>query len=623
MVSTVVATTAGPASGDADLCVAAGLTGRFLAQCQANAQGATTTQVDLCGGLTGDELAQCEEAASDPAAKSELCVASGLVGETLAQCQADTGNDSVIEVDLCSAAGTNGAGSPGCVVVGGDGTGGTGSGDLCVDAGLSGDALSQCQAAGGGGGGGGGRGGTVEIELCSAAGLTGDALTQCQAGDSGSSTAELCAAAGLTGAALAQCQADTGGDTIVSIDLCAAAGLTGDALAACAAAGPDLRQGGVFAMSNDPEGNEVVAYFRADDGTLFPAGTFPTDGLGSGGFEDSAHGLVLGSTVGETGPSHFTDETSLLFAVNAGSDDISVFQVNADGLELVDVEPSNGMKPVSITVHDGIAYEINSDETTDGTADLRNCEEGADPSITGFSIGDDGDLTPIADSTRPLSGGMESGCAQVSFNPAGTVVVVTQRTASQPEAGGGEGTNDTFVVNADGTLGAQQTLDASGQGPLGFTFTRDGVLLTAEQSGGPFGATRGAAAGYTVSDDGTLTPSGTSVGNEGTGTGWFVVTDDGTVGFTSSFFGEGRISSYAVGPDGSLQVLQADADPDVQAGASDLSLSGDGSLLFQLNSLEGTIGVFEVGPNGTLSRVGSVEAFDPSPTGAPFGLAAA
>ena len=376
-------------------------------------------------------------------------------------------------------------------------------------------------------------------------------------------------------------------------------------------------------MSNDPTGNAVVAFYRADDGTLTPAGTFATDGLGSGGFEDSANSLVLGSAKGESAPNNFIDDSTLLFATNPGSNDISVFQVNSAGLELVDVEPSNGKKPVSITVHDGIVYVLNNGETTEGLdADL-NCREGANPSITGFRVSEGGDLTPIPDSTRALSGGTESGCAQVSFNPDGTILVVTQRTAKlADQAPDDEGTIDTFVVNTDGTLGRQQTFDVTGEGPCGFTFNRAGVLLTTEQFDGTAGPALGAAASYQVANDGTLTPSSPLVGNGGTDTCWFVITDDSTVGFATSFFADGRISSYAVGADGSLALLQADADPDVHNGASDLSLSGDSRYLYQLNALEGTISAFAVGPDGTLQRVDTEQAHEPSPVAALLGLAA-
>jgi 6-phosphogluconolactonase (cycloisomerase 2 family) len=60
-------------------------------------------------------------------------------------------------------------------------------------------------------------------------------------------------------------------------------------------------------------------------------------------------------------PNNLTDATRFLFVVNAGSNSISVFQVNQDdaangrkdALRLVTVQPSGGEKPVSLTVNAG------------------------------------------------------------------------------------------------------------------------------------------------------------------------------------------------------------------------------------------------------------------------------
>ena len=620
---------------DADLCVEAGLVDDALAQCQVDEGADSVVETELCvaAGLAGDALRQCQaDDGGDSVIEIELCAAAGLEGDVLTQCQADDGGGSVIEIDVCVAAGLAGDALAQCQAdYGGDPTV---DAAVCVAAGLVDDTLAQCQRDDG-------ADSVIEIELCAAAGLAGDALAQCQADDGGDSVIEIdvCAAAGAVGDASTKCAAAVttttvpggatttvpggatttvpGGATTTvpggattTVPGGATTTVSGGATTTVAGAirpstlgsgdsttPGDLREGAVFSMSNDPTGNAVVAFYRADDGTLTPAGTFATDGLGSGGFEDSANSLVLGSANGESAPNNFIDDSTLLFATNAGSNDISVFQVNGAGLELVDVEPSNGMKPVSITVHDGIVYVLNNDETTEGLDAELNCREGANPSVTGFRVSEGGDLTPIPDSTRALSGGMESGCAQVSFNPEGTVLVVTQRTATlADQAADDEGTIDTFVVNADGTLGRQQTFDVTGEGPCGFTFNGDGLLLTTEQFDGTAGPALGAAAGYQVANDGTLTPSSPLVGNGGTDTCWFVITDDGTVGFATSFFADGRISSYAVGADGSLELLQADADPDVHNGASDLSLSGDSRYLYQLNALEGTISAFAVGP---------------------------
>jgi 6-phosphogluconolactonase (cycloisomerase 2 family) len=383
-------------------------------------------------------------------------------------------------------------------------------------------------------------------------------------------------------------------------------------------------RGAVYTMSNEPTGNRVVVFNREKDGMLTPGGSFATGGTGSGGFEDTANGLVLGSTRGESAPNNLIGSSKFLFATNAGSNSISVFRVKKNGLDLVEVQNSNGEKPVSVTVNRGLVYVLNSGETIDGLVPP-NCEEGI-PSVTGFVIDGNGALTPIPGSTRILSmaGTDPSGCAQVSFNPKGTVLVVTERTAkTATQAPGDEGVINTFVVNKDGTLGQRRRYDATGQGPFGFTFNKSGALLTTEQFDGAAGPFEGAAAGYRLNDDGTLTPTSPSVKNGGTDTCWFVLTDNGKFGYTASFFGDGQISLYRVGRDGSLELVESDADGGAATtGASDMALSRNSHFLYQLNSLEGTINAFRVNSNGSLTFLQTVLATRPDPMGATLGLAA-
>jgi 6-phosphogluconolactonase (cycloisomerase 2 family) len=392
--------------------------------------------------------------------------------------------------------------------------------------------------------------------------------------------------------------------------------------------------GAVYSMSNDPRRNTVVVFNRDAEGKLRPAGTYATGGTGSGAFEDAANGVVLGDANGEAAPNNLTDATRLLFVVNAGSNSLSVFRVNQDddangrkdALELVTVRPSGGEKPVSLTVNRGLLYVLHSGETVDGEIATPNCTTGDRPSITGFRVSAAGQLTPIPGSTRRLSGDAHSGCAQVSFSPDGRVLVVTERLAQDEDPtgpAGDEGVIDTYVLNPDGTPGAAQVFDATGQGPFGFTFTKAGALLTTEQFDGPMGVGLGAAAGYTLSASGVPTPTSGSVGNGGTDTCWFVVTDNGTFGYTTSFFEGGRISLYQVGANGSLTVLDRTADRGAAGtGASDMALSLASDYLYQLNSFEGTINQYRVGAGGGLTLTQTVHAHAPSKTAAPMGLAA-
>ena len=414
-------------------------------------------------------------------------------------------------------------------------------------------------------------------------------------------------------------------------------------LAACETTSPqpeletlsvNLKRGAVYSMSNDPDGNEVVAFSRAPDGTLTPAGSFATGGTGSGSFEDVANSLVLGSARGEASPNNLIGASNLLFATNAGSNSISVFKVNKEGLELVEVQDSGGEKPVSVTVNKGLLYVLHSGETEDDLFDedgnliAPNCTTGSLPSITGFTVSNDGQLTPIPNSTRSLSGDPFSGCAQVSFNPRGDVLVVTERTAVEPGQtnnrvpAGDEGVILTFTVNDDGTLGNKQIFDATGQGPFGFTFSKDGLLLTSEQFDGPFGPDLGAAAAYALDSDGNLTATSASVGNGGTDSCWFVVTDDGKLGFVASFFDPSpRISSYRITPQGDLELIEGDAAIPEQ-GAADLALSRDSKYLYNINAFTGMVSAYEVGKDGSLDLIQSVQAHEPSGMAGRFGLAA-
>ncbi len=92
-----------------------------------------------------------------------------------------------------------------------------------------------------------------------------------------------------------------------------------------------------------------------------------------------------------------------------------------DDLELVETEPT-GDHPISITVSRGVVYVLNASGS--------NCMGPAvSPTITGYRMSAQGELTPIPNSTRPVLGGALSGCTQVSFNPTGDVLVVTEKAA--------------------------------------------------------------------------------------------------------------------------------------------------------------------------------------------------
>ncbi len=110
----------------------------------------------------------------------------------------------------------------------------------------------------------------------------------------------------------------------------------------------------VFVQTDNPAGNTIVAYDRAADGSLRPAGTYPTGGLG---------GVLTGSVVdhlASQGSLALDRDNGLLYAVNAGSDTITVFGVHGDRLARRQVISSGGAFPVSIAVHGNLVYVLNA-----------------------------------------------------------------------------------------------------------------------------------------------------------------------------------------------------------------------------------------------------------------------
>ena len=139
-------------------------------------------------------------------------------------------------------------------------------------------------------------------------------------------------------------------------------------------------------------------FSRAEDGALAPLGRSSTGGRGTG----LPHLASAGSVV-------LSDDGRWLLVVKAGSDELSLFAVQPDGLRLADHVPSGGSKPTSVAASGELVYVLNN-----GT-----------PNISGFNL-TDGKLTALMDSTRPLSGA-GAGPAQISFTPGGGALIVTER----------------------------------------------------------------------------------------------------------------------------------------------------------------------------------------------------
>jgi 6-phosphogluconolactonase len=317
--------------------------------------------------------------------------------------------------------------------------------------------------------------------------------------------------------------------------------------------------GHVYVQTNAASGNSVVSFARDADGDLTHEETVATGGLGT------SAGLGSQASVAIT-----TDGDHLL-AVNAGSDDVSVFDITPGGLELADVQPV-GDRPVSVDVHGSIVYALN---------------QGAD-TIQAVRITDEGTLTKIPHSVRPLSG-TGVAAAQVAFSPNGRVLAVTEK-ATQ--------TIDTFVVRANGRAIGPNAQASSGATPFGFEFGPDGRLYVSE-------APASAASSYDVAANGTIDPITASLPNGQGAACWLVVAADGDFAYTANA-GTANVSQYGIASDGSLSLVGGAAGA-TAPGPVDLDLSDGEGFLYVLSSGAGAITGFSVNAgDGTLTGIGGV-----------------
>jgi 6-phosphogluconolactonase (cycloisomerase 2 family) len=328
-----------------------------------------------------------------------------------------------------------------------------------------------------------------------------------------------------------------------------------------AAAGRDRETSGhVYVQTNAAAGNAVVAFERHADGRLTQDETVLTGGLGtSSGLGDQAAIAIT------------TDHRHLL-AVNAGSDDVSLFEIDDDGLELADVQPV-GDRPVSVAVHENLVYVLN---------------QGAD-TIEALRITDEDTLVNVPRSSRPLST-TNANAAEVGFSPDGRLLAVTEKDTQTISA---------YLVRPNGRAVGPNAQPSSGATPFGFQFGPDGRLYVSEAPGS-------AASSYDVDDAGTLSPISASVPNHQAAACWLVVTSDGRFAYTANA-DSANVSQYAIDAHGALSLVGDGASGATDPGPVDLDVSDGDGFLYVLNSGSGSISAFSVDPDdGSLTAIGGV-----------------
>ncbi|MBA3552032.1 MAG: beta-propeller fold lactonase family protein [Actinobacteria bacterium] len=349
-------------------------------------------------------------------------------------------------------------------------------------------------------------------------------------------------------------------------------------------------QGAAFAMTNVVDDNRIVTYRRAADGELTRVGSISTRGNGIGTDLDTQGGLRLSS------------DHRFLYAVNAGSDEITVFSVNGPNLTFLQ-KIYAGDEPNSMAIHEHLLYVLDGSVAGNG--------------ILGFRIRSNGTLAPLPGSFRLLSSPIAVP-GDIEFSPDGHVLLVTEKTTNKlldPEDA-----IDSFRIGSDGLASAiPKRLNSHGLRPFSLAFRDDGKLVVAESFNAALG--RSAVSSYRLTSEGALDLIDGSVRNYQTDTCWVVVTDDGRYVYTANF-GSGTISSYRLDSDGDLHLIDGKA---AFLGALsqpvDLALSSDSGFLYLLLRGKGAVAGFKVRDDGGLAPLGVVKGGLPVNDGA-SGLAA-
>ncbi|MCA0295272.1 MAG: lactonase family protein [Actinobacteria bacterium] len=343
--------------------------------------------------------------------------------------------------------------------------------------------------------------------------------------------------------------------------------------------------GAVFVQTDDPVHNAVIAYDRSTDGRLTRAGTYRTGGAGA-----QEAGAVV-DPLASQGSLTLDRARDLLFAVNGGSDTVTVFGVHGSRLDVRQILPTHGDLPVSVSVVGNLVFVLNA---RDGG------------SITGYRLAGR-TVVPLSGSTRALhladNGNPEflQTPSQVAITPDRHAVVVATKT---------HGTLLTFPLDRFGRPAAAPTVTTSGAVPFALSFDRSSHLVVIDASG--------LVTSYRVHRSGSLAKV-SSVGPTGQAAACWSVVVRGTVYVANA--GSNSISTVA-DRSGHLRLLDATA-AHTDGGPVDLAASGNGRFIYQLSGATGKIDEYRRSANGSLTSIGSVDTGLGSANGHPLeGIAA-
>ena len=327
-----------------------------------------------------------------------------------------------------------------------------------------------------------------------------------------------------------------------------AAALFAFSLAGSANAAPRLYIADYFNVN----GVSVSGYDRAPDGSLTALPGSPFDAVPGPPYPVS--GMIgLG----------FTPDGSVAVSSYLFEGGISSATVAANG----SLTPAGGTVTPSAT---GVAVSPDGRFAYVPTRTFGSPAQG----ILGFSIGDNGSLTPLA--TSPYGGATEF--AEVAITPNGRFLVANDGTGFRR-----------FSIGEDGALSELMPATATPSIPLTIQVSPDGRRLFVTLNGSP-----DSAASYTFGEDGSLTLNGDPVDLAGASVDYFDVSPDGRHLYFPDTNSD-EITRVQVAENGTLTVGESTPAADVES----VGVSPDGKYLYLASLSEGNIRVASIEPDGS------------------------
>ena len=329
----------------------------------------------------------------------------------------------------------------------------------------------------------------------------------------------------------------------------------------------------VFVMTNDNVRNEILTYQRSFDGQFALTHRVATGGRGSGGLTDPLQ---------SQGSLTVSGDHSLLFAVNSASGTVSSFHIFNGVPVLVDQESSGGAFPVAVSEHNHTVYVLNA---------------GGSGAVVGFKADQVGHLHEILNSRTYLPR-LNSGGSSISVSPNGLWLIVIEKVPN---------TIDVFPIHIDGTLGSVVANTSVTSGVFATAFTPNGQLIVSENQPNN-GTDTSSISSYNINANGTVTAISQSLPTLGNGNCWNVITPNGAWVYVDNA-GTFTVAGFSIAANGALAPIAGTILSTLPNGANnlDITTSGDGKYLYNLNSGLGTIGVYTINSDGTLTQQGDIE----------------